>query len=459
MMAKKPNIYVFSADHSGLPLAERFQKEVHGGALVLIPPEFREGKKVLPKDAEEKKKFQERTQYLNKNGNGIVRKVWADEAMRAITTKDFVIFDQIYGWNYGEALYKRSVPVLGGAKVGFTLETERLKTLNLLKKMGFDIPPYKSFGPGSSKKAIEFLKGVKDNTLYVFKSDNPGVETYVAHENNDEIIIKLTAEHKEIDADGFLLQEKKPGIELAVETWYYRGKPIMANVDLEAKKMYNRRDEPQCGCAMNLLWPLPVNHPLRVRLNGPLDVFVKEHIGTGLMDISVIYDPHDEKYLVLEVCGARFAYNAFYTLMALCQMPLGEFFIKYLSGEFKKDIGEEIFGDRFAGSVRVFNHEHGKDQHIYFADPEYKKHYWLWDCYKKGGDLLTTGGDHGDSIGIVTGTSAENPEGAMANVAKYYDKLYMPRKFARPDIELDDELTLPIARYHAMVAAKLIEDK
>lgn len=456
MMAKKPNLWVWSADHSGLPLAKRFQEEGHGGGLALIRPERRQGKLVVPKNPKEKKDNQERFDYLNKNGNGVIKKVWAEEALRQVTRKDYCIFDQIYGWQYGEALYKRGVPVLGGAKVGYTLETERLQTLNMLKKMGYDIPPYKSFGPGSSKKGIEFLKGVKDNLLYVFKSDNPAVETYVAHENNDELIIKLTAEHKEIDTDGFLLQEKKPGIELAVETWYYKGKPILANVDLEAKKLYNRRDEPQCGCAFNLLWLLPVNHPLRVRLNAPMDPFVKQHIGTGLMDISVIYDPHDDKMWVLECCGARFAYNAFYTLMALCQMPLGEFFIKYLSGEFKGEIGEKVFGNRFSGSMRMFNHEHSEDQHIHFAEPEYRPHYWLWDYYKKGGDLLTTGGPRGDSIGIVTGTSAENPEGAMANVAEYYDKLYMPKKFGRSDIELDDEINLPLARYHAMKAAKLI---
>ena len=454
-MAKKPNIYVVSADHSGLCLAKRFQDEGHGGALVLIRPERRKGKLIVPKTAEEKKENQERLDYLTQNGNGVVRKMWIDDALKVITRQDKVIFDQLYGWNYGEALFKRGVPVLGGAKIGYTLETERLQTLNLLKKMGFDIPPYKSFGPGSSKKGIEFLKAVKDNKLYVLKSDCPTVETYVAHENNDELIIKLTAEHKEIDADGFLLQEKKPGIEMAVETWYYRGKPILSNVDLEAKKLYNRRDEPQCGCSFNLLWTLPVNHSLRTKLNGPMDGFVKQHIGTGLMDISVIYDPHDDKYWVLEVCGSRFAYNAFYTLMALCNMPLGEFFIKYLSGEFKGDIGEKVFGDRFSGSMRVFNHEHSKNQHIHFAKPEYKEHYWIWDCFKRGGDLLTTGGPRGDSVGIVTGTG-ENPEGVMANVAKYYDALYMPTKFGRSDIELDDELTLPLARYHAMVAAKLI---
>ena len=455
-MAKKPNIYVVSADHSGLCLAKRFQDEGHGGALVLIRPERRKGKLIVPKTAEEKKENQERLDYLTQNGNGVVRKMWIDEALKVITRQDKVIFDQIYGWNYGEALFKRGVPVLGGAKIGYTLETERLQTLNLLKRLGFDIPPYKNFGPGSSKRGIDFLKAAKDKTLYAFKSDNPCVETSVAHESNDELIQKLTAEHKEIDTDGFLLQEKKKGIELAVETWYYRGRPIMANVDLEAKKLYNEHDDVQTGCAMTLTWAIPVNHPLRERLNKPFDEFVRKHIGTGLMDVGVIYDPHEDKMWVLECCGNRFAYNAFYNLMALCQnqMLLGEFFVKYLSGDLRGDIGEKVFGNEVAGSVRVFNHKNAKDQHIAFPK-ELAQNYWIWDCHKKGGDLLTTGGEYGDSVGIVTATG-ENPQGAMAKVRDYYTKLYIPKKYARPDYDEDDEINLPIARYEALKAAKML---
>lgn len=451
------NIYVFSADHSGLPLSQRFQEEGHGGALVLIPPEWRCGKLEKPKDAEEEKKNQERMQYLRKNGNGIVKKMWVDEAMKIITPKDFVIFDQIYGWNFGEALFRRGVPVLGGAKIGYLLETERIKTLKKLGSMGYDIPAYKSFGPGSSQEAIKFLQAEKDEILYALKSDSPAVEVSVAKESNDELILKLTAEKKEIDADGLILQEKKTGIEIAAEVWCYEGKPIFANIDLEGKKLYNETDDPQTGCVFNLLWPVPVNHPLIERLIKPMQEFIKAHIGTGLMDISVIYDPHEDKMWVLEVCGSRFAYNALYTCMALCQMPLGEFFIKYLKGEFKGDIAGKALAGKYAASVRVFNHGNASDRHIVIPEA-IEKNFWIWDAHKKGKDLLTTGTDHGESLGVITGTAQENPEGAMAEVRKYYSKFYMPTKRIRQDFDEDDEINLPLARFHAMVDAKLIDD-
>ncbi len=454
-MANKPRIFTWSADHSGGPLAERFQEEGHGGGLVLIHPAFRNGKFESPKTPEEIKQNREKVDYLNKNFTGVVKKTWADGAMRTITKKDFCIFDQIFGAQYGEALYKRGVPVLGGSKVGFVLETERQKTLALLKKLGFDIPPQQTFGPGSSKRGIEFLKNNKDDTLWVFKSDNPKCLTCVAHENNDELIQKLEAESALVDSDGFILQEKKDGIELAVETWYSNGRAILSNVDIEAKKKYNEMSEVQTGCAFSLTWTIPINHPLRERVNGPLDDFAKKYIGTGLLDLGVIYSPHDEKMWVLECCGSRFAYNAIYGLMAKCQMPLGEFFIKYLKGEFKADIGEKIFGNEFAGSLRVFNDGNSPDQRIMIPE-ELRHNFWIWDCNRQKGNLVTTGTEYGEALGIITAIG-ENPESAMAKVRQNYYKLYMPTKFARSDYDEDDELGLPLARYHAMRTTKLIE--
>jgi len=451
---KRPNLYVWTSDHSGLELAKRFRDEGHGGGLVLIHPTRKNGKLEAPKTPEEVKQNAEKVKYLNKNGNGIVKKMWADEAMKQITRRDFCIFDQIYGPQFGDALFKRNIPVLGGSKVGFTMEKERQKTLSLFKKWGYDIPPQHSFGPGSSQKAIQFLKSSKDKTLFVFKSDNPSCLTCVAYESNDEIIQKLEAEKVIVDSDGFILQEKKDGIEFAVETWYYNGKPILAVVDIETKKKYNEMSEVQTGCASGITWNIPVNHPLRKQLNGPFDNFAKTHIGTGLMDVSVIHDPHEKKNWVLEPCGSRFAYNEFPAMMRKCSLPWGEFFIKYLRGEFKEDIGEKIFGTEIAASLRLFNDGNAPDQRIAIPD-EFRQNYYLWDCHVKSGDLMSTGGEFGDSLGIIMDVG-ENPEAAMAKVRQNYFKIYMPTKFARDDFDEDDSPYLPLSRYHAMRSLKLI---
>jgi phosphoribosylamine-glycine ligase len=452
-MAKK-NFFIFSADHSGLPLATRLKEEGNSVTLVTIRPEEREGKFTRPKTPDEAKKNAERVKYLNKNGNGLVDKIWAPEAMRRIRKGDRVIFDQIYGWQYGDALHKRGIEVLGGSKVGYTLETERRDTLAMLKKMGLDVPLQKYFGPKSVKTGIEFLNNAKDEMLFVFKSDNPKVETLVAHDSNEELIQKMQAEAKDIDGDGYLLQQKVDGVEFAVETWYSKGTPIFANIDIEAKKKYNEMCEVQTGCSFGVTWPIPVDHPLRERVNGPLDKFAAKYVGTGLLDVSVIYDSKEDKMYALEMCGARFAYNALYALMALCNIPLSQFFADYLEGKYTKDIIGKVFQEKYAASLRVFNNENSPDQRIEIPK-EYRHCFWLWDCHKRGKDLFTTGGTLGESLGIITAIG-ENPEGAFAEVRKNFFKLNMTTKWARSDFQEDDEPTLPLNRFHMMERLNLI---
>ncbi len=453
MMAKK-RFWIWTSDHSGLPLATRLKEEGNDVTMVLLRPEERCGKWEAPKTSEETKKNIERVKYLNKNGNGLVEKIWAPEAMKRIRNGDYVIFDQIYGWQYGDELHKRRAKVLGGASVGFTLETERRDTLAMLKKLGMDVPLQKYFGPKSAQKGVEFLNNSKDEMLFVFKSDNPKVQTQVAYDTNDELIQKLEAESKDIDGDGFLLQQKVEGCEFAVETWYSNGKPIFANIDIEAKKKYNEMSECQTGCAFGLTWPIPVDHPLRERVNAPLDNFAAKFIGTGLLDLSVIYDDKEEKMWALEMCGSRLSYNAFYATMALLNIPLGEFFANYLDGKYTSDIGQELFEDRFAASLRVFNDDKAPDQRIEIPK-ELRHNFWLWDCYKKGGELFTTGTDLGESLGIITATG-ENPEGAFAEIRKLFHKLHMSTKFARDDFDEEDSPGLVLNRFHRMQRLKLL---
>lgn len=444
------NFWVFTADHSGLPLATRLQEEGHRVVLVLIRPEKRTGKTVMPKTPQEAKHNADKTKYLLKNGNGLVKKMWAEEALPQIKRQDYVFFDQIYGWQYGDALFKRGVKVLGGSQVGYTLETERRDTLNMLKKMGFDVPRQKYFGAGASQQGVVFLQNLKDEMLFVFKSDNPKVITQVAYDSNEELIQKLNAERQEIDADGFLLQQKVEGYEFAVETWYQQGVPVIANVDIEAKKKYNEMAEIQTGCACGLTWPIPVDHPLRERVNAPFDKFAAKYVGTGFLDLSVIYDYREDKMYALEVCGCRPAYNAFYALLSLAQMPVGEMLMRYLDG---KPMAE-VFQEDFAASLRLFNDSNTADQKISIAKG-YEKNFWIWDCHRSKGGIVTTGTEFGESTGITTAIS-DTPAGAFDKVRENYFKIQMPTLWARDDFDDTDEPGLPLSRYTQMKRLKLL---
>ena len=446
--------WVFTACMSGLPLATRLKEEGNQVTLVMLRPEEKKGKWTPPKDAKEAKKQQERIDYLNKCGNGLVDKMWAAQAITKIRKNDYVIFDQLWGFNYGEALYRNGYKVLGGTKVGHTLESERQKTLNLLKKVGFDLPEQKKFGPKSSEAAIKFLESVNDEKLYVLKHDDGNVVTQCAEDTNDEIINKIQSEKSDIDSDGFLLQERVKGIEYNIETYYCKGSPVFCNIDLEQKQKYNSSSTVQVGCSNDLVWVLPLNHQLRELCNKPLDAFAKDYIHTGMLDVSVIHDHKENKIYALEVCGVRFGYNQIFTLFELLKVPMGKFFADFLDEKYSGDVKDKIFESEYSASLRVFNDGNSADNPISFPKEE-EKHYWLWDVAKVGGKLLTVGGPDGESPGIIT-AHADSPEGAFAKIRELYDVMHLSTLWCNDQYQDDEDVGSVLYRFHSLRKLKFI---
>jgi hypothetical protein len=287
--------------------------------------------------------------------------------------------------------------------------------------------------------------------LFVLKSDNPKVVTLAADETNEELIKKLEVEKKEIDKEDLLLQQKVIGIEANVETWYSNGTPIMANVDLEAKKKYNEMCEIQVGCAFDLVWTIPLDDPLRLLANAKFDQWVAKNIGTGRLDLSFIYEPQAKRAYALEVCGDRMGYNQIYTLFSTLTIPVGEFLADLMDRKYKSDIGPKLFSG-FGGSLRVINDGEKADQEIVFPEAD-KANVWLWDVHAdKDGRLFTTGDD---SVGILT-AKGENPESAMAQIRTMFRQFHMATKWARDDFDDDDDVNLPLSRYHALRRLKMI---
>lgn len=447
----KRKFWIVTADHSGVPLGMHLKDEGEDVCLAMIRPEDKHGKRQAPENPEQAKEWEKKIKYLTKNAGGLLPKRWMPDAMREMSKDDYVIDDQIYGFQFCDALRKAGYKVLGGSEVGYKLEHDRDGTLKWLKSLGFDQPMQQKFGAHSSKAAMKFLESIKDQMLFVLKSDNPLVVTRVAHENNDELIQMLQAEASEIDKEPFLLQQKVEGLEAATETWYCNGVPVLANVDLEDKRKFNEMCECQVGCSFTLLWMLPPDHPLRQMTCSPFDEYAKKHVGTGLMDLSFIYDDKTQKIYALEVCGSRFPYNALYNMLSLLKVPVGDFFADLLNGKFKKDITADLFSTDYATSLRLFNDGEKADQMITYP-PEIKQDVWPWDAYKKGGKLFTAGDD---AFAIIT-AQADTPEGSFAKLRQTFFKVQMPTRWARDDFDDDDEAGLPLYRYHKLEELKLI---
>ena len=229
---------------------------------------------------------------------------------------------------------------------------------------------------------------------------------------------------------------------------------FFANIDIEEKLKYNSSSQVQVGCSYDLVWVLPLDHPLRERLNKPFDKFASERIGTGIFDISVIHNPKEDKLYPLEVCGSRFGYNQIYTLMELLKIPVSEYLMGLLDGKFSGDVASKIFEEAYGGSLRIFNDGSVSDSPMSYPQNK-REHYWLWDVYQRGGKLYTTGGALGDSPGIIT-AHADTPEGAYAKIRELYNAFSLPTLWARDDYQQDKEVNSPLYRFHLMKKLKLI---
>jgi hypothetical protein len=154
------------------------------------------------------------------------------------------------------------------------------------------------------------------------------------------------------------------------------------------------------------------------------------------------------------MCGDRFGYNQIFTLLETLTIPVGEFLSDWMDGRYKKDMCEELFSGNFGASVRVMSDDSMPDVPIQFPEED-KAHYWLWDVHRKGGKLLTVGGSAGESPCIIT-ASGENPEGAFAQVRRYYEQLHLTTAWVNAGYQDDEDVGSVLYRYHAMNKANLL---
>ena len=424
---------LFTHCFSGLPLALRLKEEGHKVLVAVIEPEMAEEEYFPPESREEKKKEKEFRKEMGLIGNGMIEKMWAKDVMKALrrrSKKDiYIIFDQIYGFKYGEELRELGYKVFGGTKKGYDLEINRDKAKEYFQEWeGIYIPEKREFEGDQIDEAIEFLRK-QEGKLFVFKSDNPLVSVQVAEHSNEEIINKMENEREEIEKYPFLLEEKIEGYEFAVELWLNDlGEPFFFNVDFEEKRKYPECDI-QVGCSYDIVFALPLDCVFFEKTFKPNLERIKED-RWQIIDMQCIYEPVNQRIYYLESCGERFGYNALYTLFETLTIPVGEFFQKVLNNEFKEDISG-LF-DGIGVSLRIFNDESKRGNLIEISE-KVKPHFWIWGAYKKKGKLLTC---EDESIGVLT-AKGENPFGAFYKIKKMFKEIYCSSKWARMDF-LDD---------------------
>jgi hypothetical protein len=157
------------------------------------------------------------------------------------------------------------------------------------------------------KKRIWCLKGLGD-----------GCETIVPKTRDPEVakqeLIEALKENKSAyEEGGFILEEKiLDGIEFTPCCFFWNGKPVCYDLDLETKTIGAGETGGNVGCGTNLIIRTEPNEPLNQLAFPPyLMEQYKDTVGMRVIDMGLLLDPEDNSIYFLEFCPNRVGWDAF----------------------------------------------------------------------------------------------------------------------------------------------------
>lgn len=229
------------------------------------------------------------------------------KVLKRFKSYDLIYFtDNLIGKNLMYDLYEifkniRHNNLVNDIKYSY-LEHKRHMFFDFIKEKMF-LLDYKFFN--DIEKAKEFLR--KTDKLYVIKPfKGSGYHlTYVPKESNEEVI-KVLEVNKDVYKNGFILQEKKEGLEVAFSFWLYKGKKIMPTyINFEFKRSITDEIGSNTGQSADFGYYTDEDY-----LDGILNLF-KDY--TGYLDINGIIN--DGKYYPLEITISRDGYPTIGTML------------------------------------------------------------------------------------------------------------------------------------------------
>lgn len=278
---------IVTQDYSGLGFAKILQDE---GADVIL--------------ATKPKEDEDNLEAFEIVGNGIVDKEDLDYLFKNREKyKDCLWwFDQNHNYEIADTLRKEGFYVLGGHELTYKMEHDRDFGIDLIKKAGLVSPP--SFEFDTAEEGMEFLDKNYD-TAYVCKPDEPNEKEWVTTCPENDNNIKANREiYNYLRAMGnrgkYILQERKQGVEINVEFLMYKGKPVLAHANFEAKKKDAEDQGKSIGCAFDIDFIIPINSKILKDTLWKLIDLPEFRDYTGRLDGNFIVA--DNEYWFLEFC-------------------------------------------------------------------------------------------------------------------------------------------------------------
>jgi phosphoribosylamine--glycine ligase len=421
---------IVTEDFSGLGWAKKLQEE---GEKVIVAYQMRA-------DEEAPKPFA-------KVGEGWVKRMPLDKALKDLPSpQTYWIFSENHLTEQAEKLRAAGQNVFGTSTLSEKMEHDREYAITVAKDSGLDIPETKAFS--TIEEGLKFLDAHPD-LAYVFKPDDSKFNrlTFVpfrerSKEANRETYLYL----KHADFTGtYILQERKYGVEVNVEVWFYEGEPFFAFGDLENKRKWAHNLGEMTGCGGDVVFQVPLDGKLVKQTIGKLFPFYKKEKYTGFADVNVIIG--DNRVDFLEVCN-RFGYNSHPNLfLTLALDGFGDIIADFIDGK-TKGMGER-FRKGFGASISL-NIEHEREGLPLYINDDHLKRFFPFDGYKDGEDLMLTG--YSADVGIFTDYDYTLVGAAEAALNKlfYNEAVSYPDMAFRLDLGKSDYAGAPLARYEAL---------
>lgn len=382
-------------------------------------------------------------------GEGLVpRASLADVMARRADWRDAIwIWDENHSVAENEQLRAEGFKVFGGGSYPDRMEHDRDACLRLMGEHGLRPPP--SFAFEGAAPALAFLDEHPD-TAYVYKPDQGEPhDTWLPQsadsaQANQELRQHLRTLGRE---GGFVLQERKDGVETNVEVWFVRGEPVFAFMTLESKHKLTGDLGDLVGCGFDFAFVVPVDCRAVQETVGRLFDVYRAMNYTGFGDANFIV-ARDGLWF-FEKCE-RFGYNAHPNLFwNLNRAPLGETFASLIDGTFRPD-----FAPGFGASVTMYMDHPSPGKAVHFPDTVASRLYLL-DVYRQDGQLLTAG-YYGEAVLLACAFGYTMPT-AWEAVLDVASQVHFPGRSYRIDGAGTDFPSSPIRRYEALTAMGYLE--
>lgn len=441
-------------EKKGMPYGEFMQPKPKGRKFCLVTKDFsglgfaldsrNKNDQIIIARNPDMDKFKDKPddfEKFNNIGKGLVEILDLKDVMskRSAMKDYFFVFDSNNSVDQNEQLRREGYRVCLGGKEAFRLENDRAYAIRLAESLGMPSPDWKEF-----KSAVEGIKFLEKNPdkAYVFKPNNAD-DSYLttvpsardAKKANESLRVFIG----NIGIDDFVLQEKVKGIEINAEYFCMEGKPILANINLEMKRISNGDLGNMCGCAGDITKVVDLESKIIKMTVAKFLPFIEKQKWTGLFDCNVIIA--EQQVYFLEFC-ARAGYNA-----------APNFFMNIENRDFLNvcaDLQEGVYKPNvnrgIGSSITIFiDHPHVG---IPLDMPkEIKNKIYIFDGEKKNGSVVQTG--YSNELMIVGGYDYRIKD-SIKNAYSNCEKIDIINMDYRSDGCSDDYASSPIRRYQSL---------